>query len=336
MGGSSCHVPLGAQAVSLNVTVVPLGPLAYLTVWPTGQDQPTTSLMNSLDGRIKANADIVLTGNQQGSVSVYAANATNVVIDVNGYFVPATAQTLEFFPLAPCRVIDTRGASGSLGGPSLVAGTERDFPILRATQCNIPLQGVVAYSLNVTAIPHGILGWLKVWQAGQAQPSTSVLNSLTGTLVANAALVPAGAGADIATLPSNDVDIAVDINGYFAHAAAGGLQAYLTSPCRTLDTRTLNGAFAGELTVDVVDGVCAPPAEAQAYVLNATAIPVVTLPYLTLWPDGGTQPVVSTLNAIDGAITSNMAIVPTNNGSIDAFAANSTNLVLDMSGYFAP
>ncbi len=336
MGGSSCHVPLGAQAVSINVTVVPMGGLGYLTVWPTGQDQPTTSLMNSLDGRIKANADIVLTGNQQGSISVYASNTTNVVIDINGYFTPAAEQTLEFYPLTPCRVIDTRGATGELGGPSLVAGTERDFPILRATQCNIPLQGVAVYSLNVTAIPHGILGWLKVWQAGQAEPSTSVLNSLTGTMVANAAIVPAGSGADIAVKPSNDVDIAVDINGYFARPGTGGLQAYFTNPCRTLDTRTASGAFNGELTVDIMDGVCAPPPEAQGYLFNATVVPVVTLPYLTLWADGGSQPVVSTLNAIDGAIASNMAIVPTSNGSIDAFAANSTNLVLDLSGYFAP
>ena len=37
-----------------------------------------------------------------------------------------------------------------------------------------------------------------------------------------------------------------------------------------------------------------------------------------------------------GAITSNLAIVPTNNGSISAFAFNPTHLVLDISGYFAP
>ena len=45
---------------------------------------------------------------------------------------------------------------------------------------------------------------------------------------------------------------------------------------------------------------------------------------------------VSTLNALDGAITSNMAIVPTLNGQIDAYAAGQTQLVLDISSYFAP
>ena len=48
------------------------------------------------------------------------------------------------------------------------------------------------------------------------------------------------------------------------------------------------------------------------------------------------QPVVSTLNALDGAITSNMAIVPNSNGKTDAFAQGTTQLILDISGYFAP
>jgi hypothetical protein len=31
-----------------------------------------------------------------------------------------------------------------------------------------------------------------------------------------------------------------------------------------------------------------------------------------------------------------MAIVPTNNGAVDAYADGTTNLILDLSGYFAP
>jgi len=35
-----------------------------------------------------------------------------------------------------------------------------------------------------------------------------------------------------------------------------------------------------------------------------------------------------------GAITSNLAIVPTANGSISVFPSNPTHLVVDISGYF--
>jgi hypothetical protein len=103
-----------------------------------------------------------------------------------------------------------------------------------------------------------------------------------------------------------------------------------------LDTRQSGGQFIDEKTVNVVGSPCAPPANAAAYVFNATVVPPGSMPYLTLWPDGEQQPVVSTLNAYDGFITSNMAIVPTNNGSIDAYAAGLTQLILDISGYFAP
>jgi hypothetical protein len=65
-------------------------------------------------------------------------------------------------------------------------------------------------------------------------------------------------------------------------------------------------------------------------------VPPGPLGFLTLWPQGATQPLVSTLNAIDGSITSNMAIVPTTNGSVSAFSSNPAHLILDISGYFAP
>ena len=69
---------------------------------------------------------------------------------------------------------------------------------------------------------------------------------------------------------------------------------------------------------------------------NATVVPPGYMGYLTLWPDSEGQPVVSTLNAADGFVTSNMAIVPTTNGAINAFATNPTHLIVDVSGYFAP
>ena len=81
---------------------------------------------------------------------------------------------------------------------------------------------------------------------------------------------------------------------------------------------------------------CSVSGTAKAYVMNATVLPTATLDYLTLWQDGASRPVVSTLNAEDGEITSNMAIVGTTNGSIDAFAPQSTQLILDISAYFAP
>jgi hypothetical protein len=262
------------------------------------------------------------------------------VIDIDGYFAPANSSSLAFYPLPPCRIVDTRQQNGELGGPFLQANHERDFPILESS-C-IP-SGVTpaAYSFNVTAVAHPAhqrLGYLTIWPAGVEQPVVSTLNNPTGTNVANAAIVPAGTDGAVAVFPNNNTDLLIDVNGYFATAGAGGLSLHPAAPCRVIDTRSVGSGqpFMGELTVDVINSPCGPPANAQAYVLNATVVPPGGLGYLTLWPDGAPQPVVSTLNAIDGAITSNMAIVPTTNGSIDAYASALTQMILDISSYFAP
>ena len=333
----SCHIPATAAAYSLNVTVVPLGSLGYLTIWPAGEDQPYVSTLNSYDGRVKANAAIVPAG-YQGAVSVYVSDMTNVVLDIDGYFAPVSHSTLAFYPLPPCRVADTRNPVGDLGGPYLRGGVPRAFPILEATSCNIP-DTAQAYSLNFTAVPHQPLGYLTVWPTGQAQPYVSTLNAPTGAVTANAAIVPAGYRGEVSTFAYNDTDLIIDINGYLAPPGAGGLSLYPVLPCRVLDTRNGHGAFNGTLSppVDVLGSVCAPPSTAQAYVFNATAVPSGSLGYLTLWPDGQTQPYVSTLNAYDGAVTSNMAIVPAGtSGKIDAYAYGLTQLILDISSYFAP
>ena len=329
---SACGIPSNAAAYSLNVTVVPSKTLNYLTLWPTGVAQPYVSILNSYDGRVKANAAIVPAGTN-GQVSVFASDATNVILDIDGYFVPAGSDpTLAFYPLTPCRIADTRNAAGSLGGPSIAAGASRAFPIL-ASNCNIP-SSAKAYSLNVTAVPHKTLNYLTTWPTGETQPYVSTLNAPTGTVVANAAIVSAGTSGEVSIFVSDASDVILDIDGYFAPPASGGLSLYAAQPCRVIDTRP--NAFDGMKTVNLETSTCAPPSTAQAYVLNATVVPSGPLNYLTLWPTGENQPYVSTLNALDGAITSNMAIVPTNNGSIDAYAYNSTNLILDISSYFAP
>jgi len=328
LGG--CGIPASAAAYSLNVTVVPITTLGYLTIWPAGEAQPTTSLLNSADGRIKANAAIVPAGTS-GAVSVFVTDTTNVILDIDGYFTTPDSGTYQFYPLTPCRIVDTRSGDGG----TLQAGVERDYAI--PPNCGIP-SSATAYSFNVTVLPSaGGLDYLTVWPQGESQPVVSTLNDNTGTVVANAAIVPAGSNNTTAFYAhSNSTNLLVDVNGYFAAPGTGGFSMYPVAPCRVLDTRQSGGSFVGEKTVNVVGSACAPPSNAAAYIFNATVVPPGSMPYLSLWPDGEQQPVVSTLNAYDGFITSNMAIVPTSNGSIDAFAYALTQLILDISGYFAP
>jgi hypothetical protein len=330
---SGCGIPTVALAYSVNVAVVPAGPLGYLTLWPAGELQPMASTLNALDGRVKSNATIVPAG-VGGSISMFASDATHVVLDITGYFVPASdPSALAFFPVAPCRVADTRTSAGPLGGPSLAAAGARSFPILSA--CNVPVSAK-AYSLNLAVIPRRPLGYLTVWPSGQGQPVAAALNAPTGAVTAGAVIVPAGVSGSVDVFASDPTDLVIDINGYFAPPAAGGLSLYDVAPCRVLDTRkSMPSPFSGKTDVQIAGGGCGVPA-AAAYVLTATAVPASSLGYLALWAQGESQANAATLNAIDGTLASNLALVAASSGGISAFASDPTHLVLDLLAYFAP
>jgi hypothetical protein len=231
----SCGIPGNAAAYSLNATVVPLGPLGYLTLWPTGQPQPPVLTLNAANGGIKANHAIVPAGTN-GAVSAFASAATHLVIDIDGYFVSGNAPSaLEFYPVTPCRVADTRNPNGPLGGPALAAGSTRTFPIL-AGICGVP--GTAhAYSLNLTVVPSGPLGYLTAWPTGQPQPLVSSLSSTTGSIVTKALIVPSGTGGGVAVYSTDATNLIIDINGYFAPAGTGSLAFNTVVPCRVLDSR---------------------------------------------------------------------------------------------------
>ena len=341
---AACGIPATAGAYALNVTVVPKGALGYLTLFPTGGAQPFVSTLNSPDGRIKANAAIVPAGTG-GAISIYVTDATDVILDINGYFIdPAVnSQALAFYPLVPCRVLDTRNPNGELGGPVLAGGVARSFPVL-SSNCGVPANAQ-AYSVNATVVPSGgSLGYLTLWPTEQNQPFVSTLNAPTGTIVANAAIVPTGRNGAISAFAANHTHLVIDINGYFAPAGGANAQDfYSVAPCRLLDTREALGEFGGPMlsagaqrSYRIPLTNCSVPSSAKAYSLNSTIVPPAFLGYLTLWPFGSGQPFVSTLNAIDGAITSNAAIVPAGTaGAVASYVTNQTHLILDINGYFA-
>lgn len=341
---SACGIPATALAYSLNITAVPSGVLGFLTAWPAGQSRPLVSTLNSLDGTVVANAAIVPAG-ASGAISVYVTDSSHVILDINGYFAaPASAPSgLAFYPATPCRISDTRLPAGAFGGPALNGGETRDYTI-PAAACGIPASAQ-AYSLNVTVVPPGPLGYLTAWPKGQNQPFVSTLNSFQGAVVANAAIVPAGSNGTISVFVTDRTDVILDVNGYFAPpGTANALLFYPATPCRVADTRLAPGPFGGPAMVAnqvrdfaVPGAACAIPASARAYSLNTTVVPSGPLGYLTTWPAGQAQPFVSTLNSFLGKIVANAALVPAgSNGAISVFVTNPTEVILDINGYFAP
>jgi Chaperone of endosialidase len=87
LSSTTCTIPTEAQAYSFDITVVPPGPLAYVTAYPTGQPTPVAAVaVESPQGTLASNVGIIPAGSN-GSIDVYASNPTDLVVDINGYYV---------------------------------------------------------------------------------------------------------------------------------------------------------------------------------------------------------------------------------------------------------
>jgi hypothetical protein len=121
------------------------------------------------------------------------------------------------------------------------------------------------------------------------------------------------------------------------------------TPCRIFDTRSGSGncfgaaatspgaiGAGGKLSVKVA-GVGGVPDNATAVVLNLTAVGATASTFVTAWPDGTSQPTVSSLNVAGPAATPNLAIVPIGKGGVVDFfnAKGSINLIADVAGYYS-
>jgi hypothetical protein len=91
-------------AAVLNVTEATSTAAGFLTVYPTNQSKPNTSDVNFAAGYVIANADIAALS-PTGQLNVYNfAGATDVAIDVFGYFTlasPSTINTVVITPVSP-------------------------------------------------------------------------------------------------------------------------------------------------------------------------------------------------------------------------------------------
>lgn len=116
--GACSGIPATSVAYKFNVTLVPSGPVGYLTMWQTGAPMPLASVMNDLQGFIQGNAADIMAGTG-GAVSAYATNPTHLVLDLYGYYLPAAAG-----PPGPQGATGVQGPTGVAGpqGPPGVAG----------------------------------------------------------------------------------------------------------------------------------------------------------------------------------------------------------------------
>ena len=352
--GGATGVPPTATAVVLNVTATGGSRDGnYLSLWPAGKAQPTVSSVNVNAGATVSNQVTVQvgTGANAGNVSVFNAGGTQqVIIDIDGYYSPQ-AMDEGYHGLAPGRIIDSRPPPQRVGpAGSWTAGETRLVTV--GDLAGVPPEAD-AVVLNVTATNGTANGdYLSVWPAGTPQPTVSNVNVDAHRTVASAVTVRLGIGTDRAQIAVYNAggtqDVLIDVVGYFD---TGSGQAFFPlTPGRLIDSRPVPqrvgplgpwGPDAAQ-AVDVTAGPPGVPAGATGLVANVTVTGgTVDHDYLTVWGDFlHPMPNASMLNFDAGQTVANAVTTSVDRVvDVDHFliynAAGTTNVIVDVSGYYA-
>ncbi len=170
------------------------------------------------------------TSTQRNPTHTYAGSGTYTVrlTAVNSAGSNQTSRSLQvtlrsippapsgFYPLSPCRVIDTRNANGPRGGPALASSSVRTFPV--AGSCGIPANARTV-SVNLTATNAAAPGDLRMYPTDIGIPQTWAISFGAGQTRANNAMVTLATDGTGTIGVKNDaagtVHVIVDVNGYF-------------------------------------------------------------------------------------------------------------------------
>ncbi|MBL8166765.1 MAG: putative Ig domain-containing protein [Acidobacteria bacterium] len=354
-GRSLCTIPANAVALTGNITTVNSGG-GFLTLYPSNATQPTVASTNYGPNEIINNVFTVGLG-ADGAFRIFAATTTDVVVDVTGYYAPPATGGLFFHPLpAPVRLLETRAGQPIgcvLPGAPLAGNSESTQQAISACT-GIPAAARAIVGNATTVAPQGG-GFLTIFPADATRPLVASSNYNPGQVVNGPFSVGLTATGQFKIFTTATTDLVVDVLGYYSTEAtdangAGLLLTPLAHPIRLLETRANQavGCFkpgaplaGGSETTQPARGLCdgiTIPANALGVVGNATVVFPAGPGFVTLWPSTATRPTVATLNYNTGDVGNRHFIVGlgSGDGAFKVFTAATTELVIDLSGYFAP
>ena len=226
VGGNGGVPATGVSAVVLNVTVVDPGGPGYLTAFPEGTAVPTASNVNFAAWQTHPNR-VVVPLSATGQISLVADQATDVLVDVSGWYSANGGTGAEFTPEeAPVRICDTRAGnpSGLAGGAAQCNGLlDLGEPLLAGGRMTLTVAGLAgvpsdasAVVVNVTAVRPSLQTFLAVFPSG-SPPDISDLNPGSGATEANLTVATISPGGTVVVYNNAGLtNLVVDVTGWYS------------------------------------------------------------------------------------------------------------------------
>jgi hypothetical protein len=248
---------------------------------------------------------------------------------------PSGATFDGFNTIDPERLLDTRVG---VGAPATAVGEQQVLTVQIAGRGSIPADAT-AVLMNVTVDAPTRGGYVTVFPAGEAVPSTSNINMPADKTVPNLVAMRLGAGGAVSFFNAfGESHLLADVTAF---ARDDGHFVGMT-PGRLLDTRTGLGTgvvapvgAGATIELQVLGRHGVPPSGVGAVVLNLTADRPTTASFVTVWPTGIAMPQASSLNMATGQTVANLVIAPVGaDGRVSIFnERGATHLLADVSGY---
>ncbi|MBS1787203.1 MAG: M36 family metallopeptidase [Acidobacteria bacterium] len=351
----TCGIPASAQAVTGNITAVLPSGNGFLTVYPSDASQPLAANTNYIVGDILNNVFTVGLGAGDGSFKVFSSATTDVVIDITGYYAPPGTGGLYFHPLPkPIRLLETRPMQSGCTTPGtpLVGNTDTlQQGTLMCDGVTIPSTAKALVG-NATTVGPAANGFLTLYPADAAmRPLAASGNYKSGQTLNSPFTVGLSPSGQFKIYTVATTDLVIDVLGYFSPDAmdvnGAGMKFNPVTPSRLLDTRSgVTGACylpglpltGGVETSQAARGVCTLANTAAAIVGNVTTVMPTANGFLTFWPsDVVTRPTAATSNFQSGRnFNRYFSVGLGTDGAFKMYASQTTNIVVDVSGYFAP
>ncbi len=285
---------------------------------------------------------------------MFVSTTTHVVIDINGFYAPPATGGLFFHPLPkPIRLLETRqGLSGcQTPGAALQANSTRlQTGVLTCDGVTIPT-GAQALVGNATTTNSQSNGFLTLFPADASRPFTASSNFVAGINRNAPFTVGLSLNGEFNIFTAATTDLIIDVMGYFSTQAndvngQGLLFTSLGSPLRLLDTRagqpgcfntgapmTGGTAFTQDTQVPCTNVIAA----ARGLVGNVSALNATANGFLTFWPSNAARPTVATSNYQTGRVFNRHFTVGLGpDAAFNRFASSTTDVIIDISGFFAP
>ncbi len=216
--GSCTGIPASARSIVGNGTVVAdvggSGP-GFVTFFPGGATLPLASNLNYVPGDVRPNAFTVGLG-AQGNFNSYALTATDLLIDVTGYYDAVSTGGLLFLPLgAPVRLFDSRAGQGACVAPGTPLVGGRALNLVATTTCTAIPSGARAITGNGTVVAGGSAGFVAFFPGDKSLPLASNLNYVPGQVAPNAFTVGLAGNGSFNSTASSGTDLVIDVTGFF-------------------------------------------------------------------------------------------------------------------------